>query len=81
MEIDLGLRALPRPLTCEDEIRTIRMVQARVFAKASFGAGIPEYEPREPSDLMKYGRGLCYDRQRLLHFRGHPRGHVTYEKV
>lgn len=30
----LSLRGLPRPLTYEEEIRTIRMVQARVFAKA-----------------------------------------------
>lgn len=65
-EKDLGLMALPRPLTYEDEIRTIRIVQARVFAKAPFGEGIPDYEPREPSDLMKYGRGLCYDRSRTL---------------
>lgn len=65
-EKDLGLGALPRPLTYEDEIRTIRIVQARVFAKAPFGEGIPDYEPREPSDLMKYGRGLCYDRSRSL---------------
>jgi len=62
----LDLKDLPRPQSFEDEIRTIRLVQARVFAHAPLGAGIPDYEPREPSDLMKYKRGLCYDRARTL---------------
>ena len=65
-ENDLDLRNLPRPLTFEDEIQVIRMIQARVFAKAPFGNPIPEYEPREPSDLMRNGRGWCYDRARTL---------------
>ncbi len=66
MERDLDLKMLPRPRTYEEEIRVIRSVQAHVFDKAPFGAPIPEYEPREPSNLMKYGRGLCYDRRRTL---------------
>lgn len=65
-EKDLDLKSLPRPRSFEDEIRTIRMVQARIFAKAPVGEGIPDYEPREPSNLMRYGRGLCYDRSRTL---------------
>jgi SAM-dependent methyltransferase len=65
-EKDLGLKTLPRPRSFDDEIRTIRLVQARVFAAAPRGQGIPEYEPREPSNLMKYKRGLCYDRSRSL---------------
>lgn len=62
----LDLNTLSRPLTYEDEIRVIRTVQARVFVKAPFGEGIPEYEPREPANLFKYGRGLCFDRSRTL---------------
>jgi hypothetical protein len=66
LENDLELRGLPRPITFEDEIRTIRLVQQRVLAKASINQGIPTYEPREPSDLMRYRRGLCYDRSRTI---------------
>lgn len=65
-EQNLALKVLPRPQSFEDEIRTIRTVQARVFSKAPLGEGIPDYEPREPSDLMRYGRGLCYDRSRTI---------------
>ena len=65
-ENDLDLKNLPRPQSFEDEIHTIRLIQARVFAKAPFRTGIPDYEPREPSDLMKYKRGLCFDRSRTL---------------
>lgn len=62
----LNLDSLPRPQSYEDEIRLIRTVQKRVFAKAPFGTGIPEFEPREPGDLLKHGRGLCFDRSRTL---------------
>jgi len=65
-EKDLDLKVLPHPQSFEDEIRTIRLIQARVFAKAPHGAPIPEYEPREPSDLVRLQRGWCYDRSRTL---------------
>lgn len=62
----LNLDELPRPVNYDDEIRTIRIVQSRLFAKVPFGQGIPDYEPREPTALLKYGRGMCYDRSRTL---------------
>ena len=66
LESGLGLKSLPHPRTFEDEIRTIKLIQARVFAISPLEAPIPEYEPREPSDLMRHRRGWCYDRSRTL---------------
>jgi len=45
----------------EDQVSLIRKIQHGVFEKAPFGEGIPDYESREPSDLMKFGQGLCYN--------------------
>jgi len=63
---DLNLTELQHPQTFADEIRAIKMIQHRVFDKAPFGAGIPDYEPREPYDLIKKREGLCFDRSRTL---------------
>ena len=37
-----------------------------MFVAAPVGKGIPDYEPREPADLMKKREGLCYDRSRTM---------------
>lgn len=76
----LDLTALQHPQTFADEIVAIKTIQHRVFARAPVGAGIPDFEPREPSDLMKKRQGLCFDRSRTLdkafEFVGLPSRHV-----
>lgn len=47
---DLQLAALKNHQTFSDEIDAIKTIQHRVFAKAPVGSGIPDFEPREPSD-------------------------------
>lgn len=51
-----------------------------MFEKAPVGAGIPDLQPREPSDLVKRREGLCFDRSRTLdkafEFIGLPSRHV-----
>ena len=37
-----------------------------MFVAAPVGEGIPDYEPREPQDLLKKRQGLCYDRSRTM---------------
>ncbi len=64
--IAIGLSKPSAPLSFEQEIELIRQVQAEVFARAPMGEGIPEYENREPADLMRNGKGLCFDRSRTL---------------
>lgn len=77
---DLNLTSLQHPKTFAEEINAIKIIQHRVFAKAPVGAGIPDFEPREPSDLMKRHEGLCFDRSRTLDkafdFIGLPARHV-----
>ena len=62
----LGLAKPETSPTFEQEIALIRQVQIIVFSKAPFGEGIPEYEAREPADLMRFGQGLCFDRSRTF---------------
>lgn len=79
-ENDLNLTALQHPQTFADEIAAIKTIQHRVFEKAPVGAGIPDLQPREPSDLIKRREGLCFDRSRTLdkafEFIGLPSRHV-----
>lgn len=63
---DLGLIKPKHSLTFEQEIDLIRNVQREVFKRAPLGEGIPEYESREPKDLMRFGKGLCFDRSRTF---------------
>jgi hypothetical protein len=63
---DLDLNALRNPQTFADEINAIRIIQHRIFLKAPVGAGIPDFSPREPSNLMKAHEGLCFDRSRTM---------------
>lgn len=77
---DLNLVPLQHPRTFSEEIVAIKAIQQRVFTKAPLGAGIPDYESREPADLMRHGQGLCFDRSRTLDkafdFIGLPARHV-----
>ena len=77
---ELNLVPLQHPKSFADEILAIKTIQQRVFSKAPFGAGIPDYQTREPADLMRYGQGLCFDRSRTLdkafEFIGLPSRHV-----
>ncbi len=62
----LKIDGLQHPQNFADEIQAIKTIQHRVFEKAPVGAGIPDFEPREPSDLMMRREGLCFDRSRTL---------------
>ena len=60
----LHLKPLRNPQTFAQEILAIRQLQERTFAIAPFGAGIPDYQPREPADFIGKREGLCFDRSR-----------------
>jgi hypothetical protein len=62
----LGFQRPAAQLSFEEEIRLIRAVQTEIFRRAPFGEGIPEFQAREPADLMRMGSGLCYDRSRTF---------------
>ncbi len=62
----LGFQRPAAQLSFEEEIRLIRAVQTEIFRRAPLGEGIPEFEAREPADLMRIGSGLCYDRSRTF---------------
>lgn len=65
---ELGLNKFILHLTYEQEISLIRKVQLMVFERAPINSieGIPNYQSREPSDLLRIGKGLCYDRSRTI---------------
>lgn len=48
------------------EIELIRGIQAKGFALAPLGKGIPDNYSREPIDLIRAAQGLCYDRSRTF---------------
>ena len=62
----MGFQKPQQSLTFEQEVALIRQVQKEVFQRAPLGDGIPDYEPREPADLMRFGQGLCFDRSRTF---------------
>jgi hypothetical protein len=62
----LGLKKPNVSLTFEQQIALIRKVQYKVFKRAPLGKFIPDYQPREPADLMRYGQGQCFDRSRTF---------------
>jgi hypothetical protein len=64
--LTLGLESPITPATYAAEIELIHNLQRLVLDRAPIGAGIPEYEPREPSDLLRAQEGLCYDRSRTF---------------
>lgn len=55
-----------RQLTFDEQIQLIKAAQASVLEKAPIGAPIPEFQDREPEDLIRNRTGLCYDRSRTL---------------
>ena len=64
---DIGLHKPTAILSFNQQVALIRRVQQEVFIRAPLGEGIPDYEPREPADLMRRVRhGLCYDRSRAF---------------
>ena len=76
----LHLKPLRYPKTFADEIMVIRVIQQRTFEHAQVGAGIPDFQPREPIDFLNKGEGLCFDRSRTtdkaLEYIGLPSRHV-----
>ncbi len=77
----IGLRSETFARSFDQEVELIKKIQHEIFKRAPLSPdGIPEYEPREPSDLMRHGKGLCYDRSRTFdkafHFVGLPSRHV-----
>lgn len=62
----LGLTRQQGPLTYSEEIELLHAMQRLVLERAPFGPGIPEYESREPTDLLRAREGLCYDRSRTF---------------
>lgn len=63
---EMGLRRPNASLSFDEQINLIRKVQFETFKRAPLGQGIPEYQAREPADLMRAGQGLCYDRSRFF---------------
>ncbi len=63
---EMGLLKPRGALSFEQQIAIIRKVQLDVFKRAPLGDGIPEYQLREPADLMRFGQGLCFDRSRTF---------------
>ena len=79
-ENELNIVSLQHPQTFADEIAAIKTIQHKVFVKAPVGKGIADFEPREPSDLMRKREGLCFDRSRTFdkafEFIGLPSRHI-----
>ncbi|ODA68687.1 hypothetical protein A7A08_00519 [Methyloligella halotolerans] len=61
---DLEVTAPPKAFA--DQIALVRAVQRAVLDAAPVDDGIPLGQARELSDLMKRGKGLCYDRSRAI---------------
>ncbi len=68
-ENELKLKRSKHKLSYEEEISIIRAVVRQVIELSPVGSPIPDYQSREPLDLLKNKSGLCYDRSR------------TYDKV
>ena len=49
-----------------DDLAIVRAVQAAVLQVAPHDGPIPHGQTREPADLLRAGRGLCYDRSRAI---------------
>ncbi len=61
-----GLDKPKQYLSFDQQVELIRKTQENVFAKIPLGDPIPEYQSREPEDLVNNQTGLCYDRSRTL---------------
>lgn len=62
----LGYIKPSKTLSFEEELSLIKEVQFDIFQKAPVGEGIAENESREPADLMRNQKGMCYDRSRTF---------------
>jgi hypothetical protein len=62
----MGLAPPARPLTNQEQIELVRRVQRMVFERSPLNKGIAEGQTREPSDLLRLGHGLCFDRSRTM---------------
>jgi hypothetical protein len=64
---ELGFSKPTSRLTYEQEIALFKKVQSAVFKRAPLSLdGIPDYQNREPLDLLRFRRGLCFDRSRTF---------------
>ncbi len=63
-ERKLHLEPFRNPRTFAEEIVAIKTLQHRTFSISPLGAGIPEYQTREPADFIARREGLCFDRSR-----------------
>lgn len=52
--------------TYDEEIKAIQLVQQSILKLAPLNEGIPLGRPREPATLIEAGKGLCYDRSRVI---------------
>ncbi len=62
---------IPRPtatrnMSFTEQVGFIAAVQSKVLSTAALDAPIPLGRPRELSDLVQAGHGLCYDRSRAI---------------
>jgi len=53
-------------LSFADEIALIRLVQKKILTAAPLHLEIPEFEEREPKDLVRLRHGMCFDRSRAI---------------
>ena len=60
------LEPSPTERTFGEEIQIVRTIQSSVLRVAPLRKAIPRGQPREPADLLRAGRGLCYDRVRTM---------------
>jgi Transglutaminase-like superfamily len=58
-------RAILAP-SYQKELDLIRYVQAQVLARSPENRSIPKGQTRELADVMREGRGLCFDRSRAI---------------
>ncbi len=56
----------PQKDSLELELKTIVAVQKKALELSPIWEGIPMGETREPVDLVREGRGICYDRSRFI---------------
>ena len=67
-------------LSFDEQIALIRKAQVLILGQAPVGVPIPDYQSREPIDLIRNQSGLCYDRSRtydkLFTWLGMPARHL-----
>lgn len=61
-----NVQTIPSKRSFKEEINFISSVQSAVLSRAPKGEGIPFGTYREPKDIYKAKKGLCYDRSRVI---------------